>query len=163
VMKCLIVSNMNVLQHHEWRINTNLFVLQDLQCVSFCRVLDLSCSHCPLCSGSLMFSLSSLINSVCRFQLFLMLVFTCSWWEFPAFIGELQWEELQWWWIAVGGALIMMNYSGRSFNDDELQWEELHWWCGCCGEELIWQNPSYINYRILFVCSWTSECKFSQI
>ncbi len=89
-------------------------------------------------SGSLIFSLSSLINSVFA-------DFSSSWssdarlhlWtdgNIPAFIAELLWEELHWW----------CDSCGRSFTDDVIHvggaslimwflWEELHWWCDYCG------------------------------
>ncbi len=57
----------------ESRINTNLFVLQ---CVLFCRVLDLSCSLCP-----------SIILISARFHFKLMLWCSSSlvdWWEYSS-------------------------------------------------------------------------------
>ena len=54
VMKCLNVSNMNVLQHHEWMKNKHQPLCSSGS--SVCFILQ--------GSGSLMFSLSSLINSV---------------------------------------------------------------------------------------------------
>ncbi len=83
------------------RINTNLFVLQ---CVSFCRVLDRSCSLCPS------------INSVSA-------DFTSNWCSSSSSLVD-------WWkyssiycWTAVGRASLKMW----------LLWEELHWRCDCCG------------------------------
>jgi len=77
----------------ESRINTNLFVLQ---CVSFCRVLDLSCSLCPsINSVSADFTSNWYSSSL------------VDWWEYSSIycwtaVGGaslkvwLLWEELHW-------------------------------------------------------------------
>ncbi len=115
----------------ESRINTNLFVLQ---CVSFCRVLDLSCSLCPS------------INCLCRFHFKLML--WCSsllvdWWEYSSIYC----------WTAVGGASLKMW----------LLWEELHWRCDCCvrsfPEGVIVVGGASLKLWLLWEeLPWRSDC-----
>ncbi len=116
------------------RINTNLFVLQ---CVSFCRVLDLSCSLCPsINSVSADFTSSWCSSSLRLIGIFQHLLLNCSGRSFTE-----KWKKVKvTWHVAKYGdpysELVLCIYPSKVHTHIPkvwLFWEELHWRCDCCG------------------------------